>query len=66
MGKGIARTEYDGVCKCENPKLSIVGYSKSGLKRIPIYRCYNCLKQFKNSSKKWGNIYKEINNDNKR
>lgn len=57
MGKGFAITNYDGVCKCDNPKIVIRGYSGQ-IKKQPIYYCCHCRHQFKSSSKKWGELAK--------
>lgn len=51
MDKGFVIKSYNGVCKCDNPKIVIRGYTK--IIRQPIYYCYNCRHQFKSSSKKW-------------
>ena len=41
----------DKVCRCENPKLKIVGYWN--FPSEPIYLCRNCGHHFKSRSAKW-------------
>ncbi len=52
MSGTFANVNYNGICKCDNPKIVIQGYSGK-LKKQPIYYCYNCRHQFKSSSEKW-------------
>lgn len=53
MGRGFGSVVNSEVCKCEEPCISIIGYSKGRLGSTPIYRCFNCGAQFKSDAKKW-------------
>ena len=58
MARGFGAVNFDGVCKCDNPKISIQGYTHGRMKSQPIYYCYNCRHQFKSNSKKWEELAK--------
>lgn len=51
----MGSTEYDTVCKCDNPNIGRIGWTQSryGRARTPIYHCYNCHKIFKSNANKW-------------
>ena len=64
MARGFGSTNFDGVCKCENPNIIVRGYS-GNFKKTPIYYCFNCRKQFKSNSKKWELLTKERKENDK-
>ena len=52
MSGTFGNVSCNGVCKCDNPKIVVQGYSGK-IKKQAIYYCYNCGHQFKSGSKKW-------------